>query len=170
MRVSSAAANWLPVTRPTKKVPSPSVWWTCNGRTGKAMPVTRKPTKTTPRMGTSTGPASDVRPAETSTALMRTTVDQRTTGSRRSLQREGDARVARPQRLLECAGIFDAPDPRVAVRGAERLVEDDERVLAVQHQIARTDPARPNGAGGQRSWQRGVLLIAVQLGHLERRG
>jgi hypothetical protein len=50
--------------------------------------------------------------------------------------------------------------------GIERLVEDDERVLAVKHQIAVSNRARPDGVGGQGARQPCVLLVAVQLGHI----
>ena len=50
-RVTSWAANWLPATRPTTKMPRPRSWWTCRGNTGIAMPTIRKPIKTAPMMG-----------------------------------------------------------------------------------------------------------------------
>src|SRR5215207_10310668 len=52
-RETSEAANWLPVTRPTTKVPRPSPWWTWSGSTGKARPMTRKPIRTTAMIGSS---------------------------------------------------------------------------------------------------------------------
>ena len=53
MREISEAANWLPVTRPTTKVLSPSPRCTCSGSTGSARPMIRKVTKTTPMIGNS---------------------------------------------------------------------------------------------------------------------
>lgn len=47
------------------------------------------------------------------------------------------------------------------------LVEQDQAVVAEQHDVARLDPLRGLRRDGQRVIQIGVLLVSVQLGHIE---
>ena len=41
MRAKKEEANWLPITTPTTTVLKPSVWLTCSGTTGIAMPMAK---------------------------------------------------------------------------------------------------------------------------------
>ena len=41
MRAKNEDANWLPITTPTISVLKPSVWPTCSGTTGIAMPMAK---------------------------------------------------------------------------------------------------------------------------------
>src|SRR5438309_2786506 len=58
-RATSAAANWQPATTPTITGPKPRPSRTCSGRTGRAAPITRKPTSTAVIIGASAATTVD---------------------------------------------------------------------------------------------------------------
>jgi hypothetical protein len=58
-----------------------------------------------------------------------------------SLGFEGDGYTSGTNCVFKTCGIVDPPDVRVAVRSRKRLVEQDQRVGTVQHQIARMEEA-----------------------------
>src|SRR4051794_13723981 len=153
-RETSEAANWLPATSPTTKVPRPRPWWTWSGSTGKARPMTRKPTRTTAMIGSSVartgragaaGGATDADPAVTA-ALGCRGVDADATCILSSPSEAGA-----PQHLLGIPGALD-PDGRghgldlVEVVGGER---DGERpqvlveALDLPRAEQRDDPRLP---------------------------
>lgn len=62
-------------------------------------------------------------------------------------------------------GLSIAPRRVLGIRGVESLVEQDDTVVVVEHQIAGVDCAGLVCGGGKRGGQVMVFLIAVQFVH-----
>ena len=58
----------------------------------------------------------------------------------------------------------------VSIGRLECFVEYDETVVAIQHDVACVDGARPAAVGSEGTWQIAVLLVAVQLAQVHRKG
>ena len=67
-------------------------------------------------------------------------------------------------RVVYCA------EAGIGIRGVESLIEEDEAVVAVEHQIAGVDCAGPVCGGGKRGTEVMVFLIAVQFVHRDGKG
>lgn len=67
-------------------------------------------------------------------------------------------------RVVYCA------EAGIGIRGVESLVEKDDAVVAVEHQIAGVDCAGSVCGGGERGGQVMVFLIAVQFVHRDGQG
>lgn len=65
----------------------------------------------------------------------------------------------------KACGIVYRTDAGVGIRGVESLIEKDDAVVAVEHQIAGVDCAGLVCGGGKRGGQVMVFLIAVQFVH-----
>ena len=65
-------------------------------------------------------------------------------------------------RVVYCA------EAGIGIRGVESLIEEDDAVVAVEHQIAGVDCAGLVCGGGKRGGQVMVSLIAVQFVHRDR--
>ena len=73
-----------------------------------------------------------------------------------------------PTRRSEARWIVDPTEPCVGVIRLEYLVEKQQTVVSIKHEIAILDRAWTEGIRGKASEQVEVLLVAVQLTHVKR--
>ena len=81
-----------------------------------------------------------------------------------------DLNTASAHRSFQAGDIINMPNARIAILGGKAFVEQHDAIISIEHQVSRVDLFHALRRGGQASIQVTILLIAVQLTHIERHG
>ena len=79
-----------------------------------------------------------------------------------------DGHITNSKRLSQTGRVVYCAYTGIRIRTVESLVEEDDAVVAIEHQIAGMDCAGLVCGGGERRIQVMVFLIAVQFVHRDR--